>query len=435
VLPASRPRLCKAVTKSKAGIVLVTFATLVCAGAGWLALRSASESGFFEGLFRRAVREGENLEIRQRSLSLWVDATGVLRATSVRNFGAPAEFSNYWQFQIVSLIPEGKRVKPGDLLVTFDAQKINDDLQKFQNELDQAAKELDRTRVQIDLERQELNARLAEAENRFEKSKLKQEGVSTAIISERQIQLDNLALEQARQQVEALKARIEWHTKASEASYRVIVSKRLRAENKVLEIKRGLEGFQVKADRDGVAVYNLKWNGERYQVGEACWSGLPLIQIPDLNTILVEGFVPEVDIGKLKLGQRAEITIDAFPGRSYTGRVSNIGTLVRAKAWDIPNKVLEIQIALDRLDTGIMRPAMSVKARVERGTLSNVIAVPLKAVRTTSAGSFVKLKTDAGWRDQKVEVGESNGTDAVILQGLKPGDLVAADYSRPKQKA
>ena len=385
-------------------------------------------------LFKRAGAEGEELLVTRKAMRFWVDATGILRATSVQNFGAPPEFGGYWRFQIVSIVPEGKSVKKGDLLVSFDAQKIKDDLQHFENELDQANKELEKTKVQIDLESQELTAKLAESENKYEKFKLKQEGITADIKSAREIETDKLALEQSRREVEAFRDRIQWHKKSSEATYKIIASKKAWAQNKVSEIKRGIESFQVKSDRDGIAVYKLKWNGERFQVGENCWSGLSLIEIPDLNTILVEAFVSEVDIGKVKLGQRADVTIDAFPGKFYAGRVTNIGTLVRSKAWDIPNKILEVRIALDNLDTAIMRPAMSVKVKVETGMIADVIAVPLKAVRTTAEGSLVKVKTDSDWREQGVKLGESNGVDVAILDGLKLGDRIAADYSRARRK-
>jgi len=414
--------------------VLLVLALLLSLVVGAFFVRPALFPAPLTTLFRQTT-EGDDLEVRPGSLSQWVDATGMLRATSVQNFGAPPEFGSYWQFQLVSMITEGKNVKKGDLLVVFDAQKIKDDLQRFQNELDQAVKELERTRVQIDLERQELTSRLAEAENKFEKSKLKQEGTGLEILSARQVELDRLAMEQARREVEALRERIQWHTKSSEATYRIIASKKARAENKVSEIKRGIENFNVRSDRDGVVVYKLKWNGERYQIGESCWSGLPVIEIPDLNTILVEAFVPEVDVGRIRIGQRAEVTIDAFPGKSYAGKVTSIGTLVRSKAWDIPNKILEVRIGLDRLDTAIMRPAMSIKSKIETGTISNVLVVPLKAVRTTAEGSIVRIRAGTGWQDRRVRLGDSNGTDVVIVEGLHAGERIAADYAKAKQKA
>ena len=95
---------------------LLVVALLSGIGVGGLILRPSLSLVSLASLFRRDADEGGNLEVRPRSLSLWVDATGMLRATSVQNFGAPPEFGDYWQFQIVSLIAVGKNVKKGDLL-------------------------------------------------------------------------------------------------------------------------------------------------------------------------------------------------------------------------------------------------------------------------------------------------------------------------------
>jgi HlyD family secretion protein len=382
-------------------------------------------------LLPKATATGDEVVVAPKTLVFGVDATGLLRATSVQNFGGPPMFGNYWNFQIVNLVAEGKQVKAGEQLITFEAQRIRDDLQRFQNELDQANKELEKTRTQIDLERQELKTKLAAAENNYEKLKLKQTR-DLGVESLTKIEEDRLAFEQARREVEAIKERIDWHDKSSEATYQIIVSKKARAENKVNEIKKGMENFQAKADRDGVVIYKTKWNGDKFRVGENVWMGQSILEIPELNTIIAEAFVPEVDIGKVKTGQRAEVTIDAFPDKVYSGSIKSVGTLVRPKAWDIPNKILDIQIALDKLDTSIMRPAMSVKAKVETSSIENCLAVPLKAIRTTAEGSMVKVKTDRGWREQLVKLGESNGAEVVIIEGLKAGDRIGADFAKAK---
>ena len=405
-------------------VAVVILATL--AGAFFLFKSSALSK-----ILAKSGDSGDELEIVSRTMTFGVDASGTLRATSVRNFSGPPSFGDYWQFQIVSMAPEGQNVKSGDLLVTFDAQKVQQDLQSLRSELDQAMKELEKTQVSIDLERQELSAKLATAENNYEKCKLKQ-GVSSDIEASSVIEKDGLDLEQARREVAALKERLDWHAKSSQATYNIILSRKARAQNKVDAIQKGIEGFQAKADRDGVVVYKVKWNGERYRVGENIWSGEPIMEIPDLNTILAEALVPEVDIGKIRIGQRAELTIDAFPGRSFSGIVKSFGVLVHPKSWDIPNKVLDVQIALDQLDTAVMRPAMSIKVKIETGSTEECIAVPLKAVLTTAERTVVKVKGDTGWREQPVKLGDSNGTDIVVTEGLKPGYRIAANFLRAK---
>ena len=263
----------KSSTVRRLAVVIVVLAILA---GGFFLLKSSA----FSKMLAKAGDSSEELEIASRTMTFGVDAAGTLRATSVRNFSGPPPFGNYWQFQIVSMAPEGQNVKSGDLLITFDAQKVQQDLQSLRSELDSATKELEKTQVSIDLERQELSAKLAAAENNYEKCKLKQ-GVSSDIEASSVIEKDGLDLEQARREVEALKERLEWHTKSSQATYNIIQSRKVRAQNKVDAIQKGMEGFQAKADRDGVVVYKVKWNGERYRVGENIWSGEPVMEIPE----------------------------------------------------------------------------------------------------------------------------------------------------------
>jgi HlyD family secretion protein len=385
----------------------------------------------FASIGPRVAAVGDEITLAPRTLQFGVDAAGVLRATSTRDFGTPPAFGEYWQFQIVSLTAEGKQVNAGDEIIRFDAQRVREDLQRYQTELDQATKELEKTGAQIALEQEELKARLVTAENQFEKLKIKQRD-DPVTDPPLKVEEDRLGLEQARLEVAALKERIEWHRKSSEATTRIISSKKARAENKVNEIKQGIERFTIKSDREGVVIHKNKWNGERYQVGENIWSGETVVQIPNLDTIIAEAFVPEVDLAKVKPGQRAEVTIDAFPGKSYSGVVKNIGKLVRPKSWDIPNKILDVEIALDQLDTKLMRPAMSIKTKIETATVADCLAIPLKAARTTSDGSLVKVKTDQGWQQRRVRLGESNGSEVIVTEGLKAGDRVAGDFAKAK---
>jgi multidrug efflux pump subunit AcrA (membrane-fusion protein) len=107
-----------------------------------------------------------------------------------------------------------------------------------------------------------------------------------------------------------------------------------------------------------------------------------------------------------------------------------MGRLIRPKAWDIQNKVLDVQVTLDKLDVSIMRPGMSIKAKVVTATLDDCIAVPIKAIRTTAEGSVIKVKSETGWRERRVTLGDSNGAEVVIRDGLKPGERIADEFTK-----
>ena len=75
---------------------------------------------------------------------------------------------------------------------------------------------------------------------------------------------------------------------------------------------------------------------------------------------------------------------------------------------------------------------MNIRTKIETGSITDCLTVPLKAVRTTAEGAIVKVKTETGWHDQLVKLGEANATDVVITDGLKAGERVASDYTKVK---
>ena len=379
----------------------------------------------------QAESKVEEILIIPKNIKFSIDTNGVLKAESVQNFGGPPAFENQWQFKIANMTGEGKIVKKGDILINFDAQGIFEQMQQAQNELNQAKKQEEKMKVQISLQEQEIRSKLAELQHKYETLKLKQQ-TNTQIANSITVEKDRLATEQAAQEVTAITEKLNWYKKSSEASYNVALSQKARAENKVNKIQTGIAKLQTQADREGVVVYKTRWNGEKFQIGESVWPGQPIMEIPDLKTIIAQAYVPEVDLGKVKLDQPVSVTIDAMPGQTFTGKVKSIGRLVRSKAWDVPNKIIEVEIALDNIDVNTMRPSMSLKAKLETASIDNAIAVPLSAVYVGATGSLVKVKTPQGWQQREVKLGDSNLSEVVVLEGLKSGEKIAADFSKVK---
>src|SRR5262245_51516790 len=113
--------------------LITVIAAIAAIGAAYVLFGSR-----FLSLLPKATATGDDMVVTPKTLVFGVDTTGLLRATGVQNFGGPPMFGNYWQFQIVNMVAEGKQVKAGEQLIAFDAQRIRDDLMRFQNELDQA---------------------------------------------------------------------------------------------------------------------------------------------------------------------------------------------------------------------------------------------------------------------------------------------------------
>jgi hypothetical protein len=131
-------------------------------------------------------------------------------------------------------------------------------------------------------------------------------------------------------------------------------------------------------------------------------------------------YVNEIDVSKVKAGQKVDIIVDAFPDKSYTGSVISVANI----GEQLPNadaKVFEVLIKVDGSDP-ILRPAMTTGNKIITKTINDVIYVPLECVQT-GQDSIPFVYTKSG-KKQIVLLGESNENDVVVEKGLEPGTLL-----------
>jgi multidrug efflux pump subunit AcrA (membrane-fusion protein) len=147
------------------------------------------------------------------------------------------------------------------------------------------------------------------------------------------------------------------------------------------------------------------------------------VQLVDTSQIKFQGQVDEIDILKIKTGQKATISVDAVPNKTFTGTVSFIspfGTPDTSNVVKFP-----ITIMLDPTDVAL-KGGLTATADIAISSVGNALLVPLSAVTTTSAGSFVTVVDETTGKQEKREVtlGNQNLQFVEVLSGLKEGDKV-----------
>lgn len=163
------------------------------------------------------------------------------------------------------------------------------------------------------------------------------------------------------------------------------------------------------------------------QQGETLAAGLSaptLIIVADLNRLQVDAFVDETDIGKVRLGQEAEIRVDAYPRHTFKGRVTKV-----ASGSTIQNGVVtyDVSIALEpsRMQ---LKPDMTASVTIHTGKKTGVLLVPSEAVKANGRGSTVKVvkpgDPKAEPETRRVQIGASDGINTEIKEGLKEGETV-----------
>ncbi|MEP6757227.1 MAG: efflux RND transporter periplasmic adaptor subunit [Chthonomonadales bacterium] len=173
------------------------------------------------------------------------------------------------------------------------------------------------------------------------------------------------------------------------------------------------------------------------QQGETLAAGLSaptLIVVADLNRLQVDIYVDETDIGKVKLGQEAEVTVDAFPKKKLKGKVTKV-----ASGSTIQQGVVtyDVTVAIEKADKRL-KPDMTATAVVQTGALTNVLLIPAEAVKVGTKGSTVNvaIKKDGATETEqrKVKTGGSDGVMTEIREGLKEGEVIVLAGNQKKQQ-
>ena len=151
-----------------------------------------------------------------------------------------------------------------------------------------------------------------------------------------------------------------------------------------------------------------------------------LLSIANLDGLAVAGGIDEVDVVKVKAGQRVRVAGDAFPGLVFEGRIARVSPQSRSKGR-VP--MFDVTAAIDRLadeHLAQLRLGMSASVTVVVRDEPSALLVPLAAVQGGPGNYRVRLKDKDGGapRTVRVQAGETTVYEVEILSGLKAGDEV-----------
>jgi len=147
-------------------------------------------------------------------------------------------------------------------------------------------------------------------------------------------------------------------------------------------------------------------------------SDMAMFEIIDFNSLVLEINVPEGQLSKLAVGQPAEITADAVPGKVFAGRISLITPRVDAQTATFPVKI-EVSDP-----EGKLRPGMFARVGVVFDRREGAIQVPRSALLDDEGPPAVFVVEDGKARERTLELGLSNGNFVEVLSGVGRDDQV-----------
>ncbi|MEJ2098233.1 MAG: efflux RND transporter periplasmic adaptor subunit [Deltaproteobacteria bacterium] len=183
----------------------------------------------------------------------------------------------------------------------------------------------------------------------------------------------------------------------------------------------------VRAPVNGVVIYERQgFENEATQIGDYVYGMSPVMQIPDLSSIRAHVQVDEIDAGKVKIGQDANIVVDAVQGRSFGGKVVGIGTMLKQASFDRAQKISDTYVELDNVDTKLLRPGMNLKAQIQVDEYPQVVVVPLSSIQERDGRSFVQVwkpeTKSFEWRE--IQLRTNDGLTAGVESGLNGDEQI-----------
>jgi HlyD family secretion protein len=283
--------------------------------------------------------------------------------------------------EIVELpVREGAQVRKGDLLL-----KVKPD--NYLAQVEQREADLAAARASAVVSQ----AQLTKAEEDFQRT---QDLFNKQLVTESEFTAARTAREVAASNRESAVAQIR------------------RAEGTLKQARDQLDKTTVYAPIDGrISALNSE-RGERV-VGTGQFAGTEVMRVADLESMEVRVNVNENDVVNVKVGQKAKLTIDAFPNRIFNGEVKEIASSARTLGQntqeEVTNFLVKIRVT-DREPT--LRPGMSANADIETKTVENVVSVPIQSVtvRTREGAKTIDQLTADREKKQKESQGEGAAT-------------------------
>lgn len=349
---------------------LIALVVLIAAGAaGSVYLRSVMRT--------RALLEVTTDEIRTRDLDALVSASGKIQPRRQVNISATT------MGRVTRLaVKEGERVKAGQFLLEIDPRSLAGQIERGQAGVAAARSSLQQAQTAVE----QAQATLELAQQTLQRQQqLSRDGLTT-----------REALERAQNDVALRQADVR--ARQQEVQTR---EQQIRQEQAALSTTRyNLSQVTISAPMDGLVTRRNIEEGENVVVGTMNNAGTVLLTVADMSAVQAEIEVDETDVPTVALGQVARVTIDAVPGRTFRGHVTEIGnspiqtqasTGATGQAQATNFKVV---VTIDD-QVPELRPGFTCTAEIVTATRQGVVAVPIQAVTVRdlifdAAGTIVR---------------------------------------------
>jgi HlyD family secretion protein len=329
---------------------------------------------------------------------------------------------------LLNVAKPGSSVKKGELVAEFDRQYQLNRLDDYKATVVQL--EANMKKLQADLavakDAHEQLVRVAKADLDKARLDLQTIEVRSAIESEK----FKLAVEEAEARYKQILNEVKLLEESQRAELRANQIDRDQAKIELKRAESNIERMVIRAPIDGIVVMQSIFRGGDFgqvQQGDQIYAGQSFMSIVDASSMVVNAGVNQVDSELLRIGMKATVKLDAYPGLQLPAHVYSVGAMTRSGGWRANYvKEIPVRLKLDKMDPKVI-PDLSASADVVLASEKQAAMVSLESVFRDNPNSrpFVLLRGPAGWERREVELGLNTNTAAAVRSGLKKGDVVS----------
>ena len=320
--------------------------------------------------------------------------------------------------KIQTLIEEGSVVDSGDWVATLDKSEADNGFKDVLNNLEQVEANFTKVTLDTTIQLRQLRNELINLKFNMEEMKISlEQSMYEPPATIRQVEMN---LDKARRAYQQAVTNYELKVIQAKATIREARLNLERSQKTMEDMEIALKNFDIYAPAPGMVIYRREHNGVKRTVGSEINPWDPVVaELPDLSTMVSKTFVNEIDISKIRRGQKVRIGVDAFPEKNYSGEVTSISNI----GQQLPNtdaKVFEVLIKIFERDT-VLRPSMTTGNKIITGVYKDVNFIPLETLHSNDTISYVFTKKG---KRQIVVLGEPNENMIIVEQGLNEGDEI-----------
>ena len=304
------------------------------------------------------------------------------------------------------LVDVGDRVERGQPLVNVSTIEL-----KLAVDQQRALYQQARARLGLNGEPDDIKNVLEAAEVKKAAADLKE---AEEVYKRSELLLQKLLL--PRQEFDQIEARLN----SSKAAYDLAVQS---VQNLRAQLPQYRASFELAEKKLRDAVIRAPFKGQVKErvvsPGQYLKVQTPVTVIVSMDPLRVRLKIPETMAGWIQVGDRLQVSVDAYPDKKFSGKLTRINPSV-----DPQNRTFEVEALLENSE-GLLKPGFFVKASVPSGKVDKVMTVPQEALQYSYGVYKVCLIQDDVLKEKEVKVGEVSEDSAEITSGVKAGDMIA----------